>query len=415
MRPPNPPSAYETINNRSNRPATIATSATPDPLGEISCRYFEVGRCKNGDTCRFRHDTIDEKEELNDVVQPQAIDCPHEPEFGGNSQQVPKAQLLKVTEPNARDLGGALVRFGSGGSVISIEPAAASHARLQVCTVSCSWYQPSKVATLEFTSSQAMEQAAEKLGNTKVLNRTLSCKTAVDKKVKPWQCYVKIGNLDVTTTGKMLTEACGRQPRNVTFGVSSYSSSSEVIGAAIQRLLSSTGNVESWAMSSTTRSAQNKATANFSTMEQAAKAITEFNGYKLPQLGGSKISLSRLVKAKFSILTSMHDAIASELANVGRSFRSNGYLEIKSYPSADKTHKFTTLHIVSDTPHQVGKAKAAVEKILNGHTARGSKDLIWHKFFLKPEGMAYLNDLGKQHNVFIYRNAKKMYPELVWK
>ena len=205
----------------------------------------------------------------------------------------------------------------------------------------------------------------------------------------------------------MLIEACGRQPQDVTFGVSSYSSSSEVIGVSIQRLLSTTGNIESWAMSSITRSAQNKATATLSTMEQAAKAITEFNGYKLPQLGGSKIWLSRLVKAKFSILTSMHDAIASELANVERSFRSNEYLEIKSYPSADKTHKFTTLHIVSDTPQKVGKAKAAVEKILNGHTARGSTDLIWHEFFLKPEGMAYLNDLGKQHNVFIYRNTKK--------
>ena len=168
--------------------AVVPNSATPDPLREISCRYSKIRRCKNGDKCRFRHDAIDEeKEELHDVVHPQAIDCPHEPEFGGNSQQVPNAQLLKVTEPNARDLGGALVRFGSGGSVISIEPAAASNARLQVCTVSCSWYQPSKVASLEFTSSQAMEQAAKQLGNTKVLNRTLSCKTAVDKtrKAKP--------------------------------------------------------------------------------------------------------------------------------------------------------------------------------------------------------------------------------------
>ena len=200
----------------------------------------------------------------------------------------------------------------------------------------------------------------------------------------------------------MLKEACGRQHLIVTFGESSYSSSSKAIGQAIQRLLSSTGNIESWTMSSSTKSAQSKATATFSTMEQAAIAITEFNGYKLPQLGGSKILLSHLIKAKFSILSSMHSAISSELVNVQQSFRSNNYLEIKSYPSADKTHRFTTLHIISDTAQVVGKAKAAVEKILNGHTARGGKDLIWYELFLKPEGMAYLNDLGKQHNVFIY-------------
>lgn len=94
-------------------------------------------------------------------------------------------------------------------------------------------------------------------------------------------------------------------------------------------------------------------------MEQAAKAIIEFNGYKLSQLGGSKILLSHLVNAKFSILSSMYTAISFELANMQRSFRSNNDLEIKTYPSADKNHRFITLHIILDTAQEVGKAKAA--------------------------------------------------------
>ena len=242
----------------------------------------------------------------------------------------------------------------------------------------------------------------------KILNRTLECRTAVNRKVKPWQCYVKIGNLDISTTTKMLEAACGKcQPRSVTLGESSYSSSVEVIGQAIQRLLSSRGTVEAWTMSTSIKGAQSKATATFSTMEQATKAITELNGHKLPQLGGSKIFLSHVVKAKFSIMSSMHTAIASELANVQQTFSSKGYLEIKSYPSTNKAHPFTTLHIISNTAQEVGRAKAAVEKILNGHTARGGKGIIWTELFLKPEGMTYLNDLGKEHDVFIYRNAKK--------
>ena len=407
MRPPKIVPTYRTTSTSAAGPATTPTSFFPDPLTDISCRFFKIGRCKNGDKCRFRHDATAEEEKAHELIPPQAGKDDSESNSGQYSQDGPKAELTKATESNARDLGGALVRFGPGGNVISIKPAAASTARLQMCNVSCSWYQPSKIATLEFTSSQSMEEAAQTLGQTKVLNRTLNCKTAVNKKAKPWQCYVKIGNLDVSTTSKMLRDACGRQLRTVTFGESSYSSSSEAIGQAVQRLLSSTGNLVSWTMASSTKCAQSKATATFSTMEQAAKAITEFNGYKLPQLGGSKILLSHLVKAKFSILSSMYTAISSELANMQRSFRSNNYLEIKTYPSADKNHRFTTLHIISDTAQEVGKAKAAVEKILNGHTARGGKDLIWHEFFQKPEGMAYLNDLGKEHNVFIYRNARK--------
>lgn len=160
-------------------------------------------------------------------------------------------------------------------------------------------------------------------------------------------------------------------------------------------------------MSTSTKSAQSRATATFSTMEQAAKAIAELNDYKLPQLGGSKILLSHVVRAKFSILSSMHTAISSELAGVQQSVQSKGYLEIKSYPSTDKAHRFTTLQIVSNTAQEVARAKAAVEKILKGHTASGPRGIIWDELFLKPEGMSYLTDLGKQHDVFIYRDAKR--------
>lgn len=253
-----------------------------------------------------------------------------------------------------------------------------------------------------------MEEAAQRLGSTAILNRKLECRMAVNKKATPWQFYVKIGNLDVSTTSRMLEAACGpRRPQGVTFGQSSYSSSVEAISQAIQRLLSTVGTVESWIMATSTKGAQSKATATFSTMEQATTAIAELNGHKLPQLGGSKILLSHMVKAKFSILTSIHTAISSELAAVQQRFRSKNYLEIKCYPSADKAHRFTSLHIISNSAQEVGRVKAAVEKILHGHTARGGRDILWNELFLKPEGMAYLNDLGKQHNVFIYRNARK--------
>lgn len=253
-----------------------------------------------------------------------------------------------------------------------------------------------------------MDEAAKKLRDITVLNRTLECRTAVNEEPRPWQCFVKIGNMDISTTSEMLTKACRpARPRKITFGEPSYSSNAEEIGQAIQRLLCSVGTIEAWAASPNAKGAQMKATATFSTMEQATKAVSDLNGYKLPQLGGSKILLSHMVKAKFSILSSMYAAISSELDTVRQSLRSRNYLEFKSYASTDKAHRFTTLHIISSTTQEVGRAKAAVEKILNGHTARGGKEIIWDDLFLKPEGIAYLNDLGKQNDVFIYRNARK--------
>ena len=315
---------------------------------------------------------------------------------------------MKATEFDTRGLGGALVKFGPGGEVLIVKPAAASAARLQICNVSCTWYKPSKFATLEFSSTQSMEEARHVLCNKRLLDRTLECRTAVNKKTKLWECYVKVGNLDLATTHKMLTDGCGhRRPYNVTFGENSYSSSAETIGEAIQRLLSSIGTVETWVLTSSTKSAQMKAIATFSTLEQATKAVNELNGHKIPQPGGSELLLSHSIRAKFSILSTMYTAISRELTLIQQRFWLNKYLEIKTYPSTDKAQRFTSVHIISNSAREVGKAKAAVEKLLNGHTARGAKEITWHEFFMKPEGTAYLNDLGKQHNIFIYRNHRK--------
>lgn len=152
-----------------------------------------------------------------------------------------------------------------------------------------------------------MEEAAQKLGKTKILNRTLKCRTAIDKKVKPWLCYIKIGNLDILTTAQALRGACGqRQPRKVTIGKSSYSSSNEMIGQAIQRLLSSAGTIEAWNVSTSIKGAHSKVVVTFSTTEQATKAIADFDGYKLPQLGGSKILLSRSSRSCPSCMQQSH-------------------------------------------------------------------------------------------------------------
>ena len=396
------------LSTDSDSPAPTPSSGSTRPLGLESCRFFKVGACRNGDSCRFRHDaTADEAPD--EAIQQRARHKISEPGSGlHEKQEIPKAQPAKSTESNARDLGGALVKFGPGAHVLRIEPAATSTARLQMCNVNCTWYQPSKTATLEFTSSQSMEEVSQNLGKTKILNRKLECRTAIDKNIKPWRCLIKIGNLDVSTTSEMLKEACGkRRPRAVAFGDSSYSSSTEAIGHAIESLFSSRWTVVAWNISSIANGPQIKATATFSTTEQATRAIAEFNGYRLPQLGGSKIRLSRVFKAKFSILSSMYSAISSEISNVQQDLRSNNYLEIKCYPSADEAQRFTTLHIISSTAQEVGKAKAAVEKILTGHIARGGRDIVWHGLFLKPEGTAYLNRLGKEHDVFIYRNARK--------
>jgi hypothetical protein len=93
-------------------------------------------------------------------------------------------------------------------------------------------------------------------------------------------------------------------------------------------------------VSTSTKGAKIKATATFSTMEQATEAITVLNGYKLPQLGGSKILLSHMVKVTNSIERSVLERrdynficeaehLDQEEAQIARVFRISQFLRVE--------------------------------------------------------------------------------------
>ena len=56
------------------RPARAPITDVPDPVAEVTCRFFKQGKCKNGDTCRFRHDSIVEEEHTQDAIIQQVRD-----------------------------------------------------------------------------------------------------------------------------------------------------------------------------------------------------------------------------------------------------------------------------------------------------------------------------------------------------
>lgn len=52
--------------------AKTPLSSFPDPFAEVGCRYFKKGACKNGDRCRFRHNTTSEEEIAHESIPQQA-------------------------------------------------------------------------------------------------------------------------------------------------------------------------------------------------------------------------------------------------------------------------------------------------------------------------------------------------------
>ena len=179
---------------------------------------------------------------------------------------------------DSRDLGGALVTFGPGGEVVDIKLAAATTAsgHIQLCNVSCSWFLPSKTASLAFKTMASLEGAERKLLDSLILRRKPECRLVPSRKSgsSPW--CLKLGNLHVSTTERMLRGVCKEHQFSwIKFGEASHSSSTDEIIEAVKRQLAAVGTLESWTMSPEIEGSQAKATATatFSNAEEARKAV----------------------------------------------------------------------------------------------------------------------------------------------
>lgn len=53
-------------------PADQILSGSPDPLAKVSCHFFSIGTCRNGDSCRFLHDATNEEETVPQHITEQA-------------------------------------------------------------------------------------------------------------------------------------------------------------------------------------------------------------------------------------------------------------------------------------------------------------------------------------------------------
>jgi hypothetical protein len=129
---------------RSNTTALLRAGAPdflPDSPTILTCRYWLKGCCWNGAECSYLH--------------PAVLQTPPD------GPPTPAGRTEATLE---RRLKGACVRFGDGALILNVrlssttarvppsENSSTQAGRAQVCTVLCSWYNPSRVVWLHYRS-----------------------------------------------------------------------------------------------------------------------------------------------------------------------------------------------------------------------------------------------------------------------
>ena len=292
---------------------------------------------------------------------------------------------------------------------------ASSGNRLQMSTVCCTWYKPSRTAWLHYNSI-GKAKAAERFitgRDFRIAGRKVEATLQIPEHrplhQKSTVTSVRLGNLDASTAQSLIERHIPGHltPTNVIMGKTSYSTSLHQAAECVKGLLGGVGPLEAWEPNYTASATQVKAIARFQAAEDARKAVVQLSGKQMPELANSKVFVSLLISVKFNVLKAMYRAIRDEVDHLKAQVWDTGHVHIKAYPPADPTQRLICLRLYGEDAKAVAKAKSALEKTLVGDVATNEDVGIWDDFFANPGGLVYLNELSRTHKGYIYRDMRK--------
>ena len=246
--------------------------------------------------------------------------------------------------------------------------------RLQMGWVSCSWYKPSRHASLFYEDKGKAKGVVNLVRGRDFMIRGRLVSAALEVPYTNYGAgtsrivFVKITNLDVESPDATLEQyLLGLfKPDIIVLGQASDSADK------VKVILKTIGPLESWQYDTRSSATQIKATAQFRSAEDARRAISKFNEAKLLILGNSKIFLSPLASVVFHVPFVIYDAIQEDLDILQHLQRKTRNVHMEVFPPGTSTQiaqNLMSLRIRGENTTAVAEAKGTLEKILAGDAA----------------------------------------------
>ncbi|KAF2112895.1 hypothetical protein BDV96DRAFT_145698 [Lophiotrema nucula] len=338
----------------------------------------------------------------------------HLPKDSISSKPVPKSvfQLVyvKVADPGFAQnlLRRAPRNISVGGSTVTIAPfhlggeSDAGVNRLQLSSVACSWYKPSRSAYLQYTTAS---DAKSVISSTK--RRTLSVMgRELNVSYQPTSSIV-LGNLDPTITKAELKRHLPQPlPLNIVWGNVSHLLSAERIEDQVKTALKLHGNLVDWVVTTNKNGSRVKAVAKFSDAEMARVVVKELNGTLVDTSSEDKLRVTPIVSVKLSVPHQIMSAVKSQFDALRDRVWKSGFVTIKAYDNLGKPH--TQIRIHGEERSTVAHAKTLLEQLLAGHVARNNDKPISDAFFFRKGSRGILQAIMDRHDVFISRDLRKL-------
>lgn len=284
--------------------------------------------------------------------------------------------------------------------------------KLRMSSVTCTWYAASQVAWLQYDNAQNARNAEKVLKAQRlILNRKIECSIQTPpmhvRRNPIWS--IQVGNLDVLTKKSDFNRILHGtwRPKEIVFSRPSHWLSETEAAKAVESLLRSKGNLESFQVHAIPGSVKLKATATFMCRDQAVEAVQSLNDTKIQVLGNSKIFINHLISIKYNVLTIIHESILADLRRLRDDIWADGHTHLKSYASLNPLSPITTVRVFGEDPKRVAEAKAALEKLLAGSIVKKGETALWDAYFAAPAALLYLKQQSTKHNLYIHRDNQK--------
>jgi hypothetical protein len=279
--------------------------------------------------------------------------------------------------------------------------------RLQLGTVTCTWYKPSRIAWLMYRSHADAMNAKQALGSRKILQRTPTY--SMQPGGRHLAVTLLVGNLDVATQKRDIYAVLPNSlhPERINFGEPTYPLSDARASENVEALLRTKGGLESFQWHVLPGNSKIKASATFTDRDEAAEAVRSLNNTLVESLGDTKLFVSHVVSVKYNVPNAIIEAINGDIDQLRENIWQSGHVHLKAYPSSDPSKPITAIRVFGEDIKHVAGAKGAMEKMLAGAVVQDGNSLLWDPYFKTAMFLAYLNELSRKHKLYIHRDARK--------
>ena len=168
-------------------------------------------------------------------------------------------------------------------------------------------------------------------------------------------------------------------------------------------LLSRYGPIEDWQATEKCNYRESRAIVRFRNFKDAQAAARGLDGYRLPEIGHSRLRMRRNVSLRFRrIPGSVFDVLEEEIDKLREDLRQAGQVRMEVGYEIDYCQReFVGVQLSGRHALYVAKAKSAVQDLLAGELAMWGDSKLWNNWFAKSKGSTFFASLSAIYEGFV--------------